>query len=472
MGEDRGDSEKSVYAAMEERVQFQNLDEPDVLADSMRNLSNALSRNFVVEFGEDEARVAFDLGAEHMQALLQTDRQDNALNTRWINIWYPYHQRTILDSLAEFYDFSPRLLALMCSDPRRPGLSRSRARPSYMVATLEEASLSDVESRGESPTDLASLASSNPVRTGNIYDIVDDVWHYTSVDQGRSYLCLGYNSLYNTSLIDAEHNIPGSKTQPLPHIKRVWTWLILCDDRTIITLHEDPFPYSEGRLTRAEQGVLVDTRRNLTNVFRSLSKVDNPRSASPLTLLPIRRRLGDTREETAHRDSDAPGLLFYYLFENWFNSYSLVTRRESRYGIELNRVRGEMFQKPQLRHIDRLDAIGNELGTLKRHYKSYLRVIERVVEPQQATPTSLANSQVASKASKQSLNAQNEVKVTEADSLFGVGLSSAARVRFERLKDMINLYALSECKDYLKERDGLVQMVCLMFPLPHIDDVG
>lgn len=49
---------------------------------------------------------------------------------------------------------------------------------------------------------------------------------------------------------------------------------------------------------------------------------------NPLTLLPIRMRLGSTAYETAHRASDVPGLLFYYLFENWKNSYTLVTRSE------------------------------------------------------------------------------------------------------------------------------------------------
>jgi hypothetical protein len=83
---------------------------------------------------------------------------------------------------------------------------------------------------------------------------------------------------------------------------------------------------------------MMETRRNLINVFRSLSKVEDSREANPLVLLPIRRRLGDTKEETAHRDKDAPGLLFYYLFENWFNSYSLITRRESRYGMELEKL--------------------------------------------------------------------------------------------------------------------------------------
>lgn len=82
----------------------------------------------------------------------------------------------------------------------------------------------------------------------------------------------------------------------------------------------------------------MDTRRNMINVFRSISSVEEAASASPLTLLPIRQRLGNTEEENAHRMSDAPGLLFYYLFENWFNSYSLVTRRDSRYGMELENI--------------------------------------------------------------------------------------------------------------------------------------
>lgn len=87
-----------------------------------------------------------------------------------------------------------------------------------------------------------------------------------------------------------------------------------------------------------EDMILRDTRRNLINVFRSLSHVDEDHSLGPLSLLPIRRRLGQTDEETAHRASDAPGLLFYYLFENWFNSYSLITRQDSRYGNELEQV--------------------------------------------------------------------------------------------------------------------------------------
>jgi hypothetical protein len=55
-------------------------------------------------------------------------------------------------------------------------------------------------------------------------------------------------------------------------------------------------------------------------------------------MLPIRHRIGNSDEETAHRPTDAPGLLFYYLFEDWFTTYSLVTRREHGYASELDRL--------------------------------------------------------------------------------------------------------------------------------------
>ena len=46
--------------------------------------------------------------------------------------------------------------------------------------------------------------------------------------------------------------------------------------------------------------------------------------------------------------------------------------------------------------------------------------------------------------------------------MLGVSLSSAARVRFERLKHRIRLYALSEIDECLKLRDDLVMMVCAL----------
>ncbi|KAI5209754.1 hypothetical protein E4T42_07395 [Aureobasidium subglaciale] len=457
-------SEASAYEPLPDHATgFRNMDLPDVLEDSVQQLCTPTSRNFIVDFGDEEAWVSFDQPAETIRSLLDTPRS-STLHTRWINIWYPFHQRPLLELLAQQYDFSPRLLALMSSDPKRV---RQYPSQPLNVEQKNEAilrrSFEDIEkglsSTPPPATDTSSLSSCNPARTGNLYDIVDGVWHYTSLDQGRSYLCLGFNSLYNVHAVETGCGVSeestGTKDAPLPHIKRVWTWLLICADKTVISINEDLYPYCEGRLSHPQQLVMMETRRNLINVFRSLSKVEDSREANPLVLLPIRRRLGDTKEETAHRDKDAPGLLFYYLFENWFNSYSLITRRESRYGMELEKLQKEMFSAPKLHHIDLLHGIGNELGALKRHYKSYIRLVDRVTEPQSSTLASRTGSRVPSKASQETFD---KVAHQGAQSLMGIGLTSAAIVRFERLRDMISLYALAECKDYLHQKDGLVQM--------------
>jgi len=459
---------------------MQNLDQPDHLERLLTKLSSSDSRNFVLDFSDSDAFVGFDLPLGSMIDLLTSGSRPDELSTRWINIWYPFDHKPLLAALGKHYDFSPRLLAMMCSDPRQSRNGRSSAStkgtpppggPSRSSGGRKRSH--DLE-KGTVLSDLASISSNNPVRTGNIYDIANEVWHYTSVDQGRSYLCLGYNSIYNIGVVDLP--LDGTRNvsnPPLPHCKRVWTWLLLCRDRTVITINEDPFPYNDGRCTKQEQDILIETRRNLINVFRSLSHVEEPASASPLTLLPIRKRLGNTEEETAHRMQDAPGMLFYYLFENWFNSYSLVTRRDSRYGTLLEGIREKMFEQPKLSHIDHLDQIGIQLGVLKRHYKSYIRIIDRVIEPPTATLASLDSSQILRDSSEGTIEANKDKLplITEADSLLGMSLSSAARVRFERLKDLIYLYALSEVKDYIEQKDSLTQMNFQLIAIKESKDV-
>lgn len=131
--------------------------------------------------------------------------------------------------------------------------------------------------------------------------------------------------------------------------------------------------------------------------------------------------------------------------------------------MELSSLRKEMFTSPKLRHIDRLDNIGKELGVLRRHYESYHRLIVRLLEPRPPTDASLDNSRVVSENSEASLSTIRP-PVLERNSMLGVSLSSAARVRFARLKDLIDLYALSEVEEYIKQKDSLVSLVSLYPP--------
>lgn len=71
--------------------------------------------------------------------------------------------------------------------------------------------------------------------------IVDQIWHFCSVDYGPKCkqpvdggdqnalttlpdTCIGYNSLYTTTGVKIENG------EGLPEGKRIWSWLILCND--------------------------------------------------------------------------------------------------------------------------------------------------------------------------------------------------------------------------------------------------
>jgi hypothetical protein len=247
---------------------------------------------------------------------------------------------------------------------------------------------------------------------------------------------------------------------------------------TVISIREDPFPLSES-LEADEQRVIRTIRRNLVTVFCQLSKAYDSSNESVLNILPVRKRVGESEEETQHRASDSPGLLFYYLFEDWFSAFNLVMRREHRYAAELNKIvskakvnfvhiddtvkRMEMFVKPELRHIERLHHMGRQLAVLKRIYLSYDLLIDRILDRQEVSLASLKNSHIVS--GPDSLVSSHQHLGPDPVGLLGVSLSSAARVRFARLKNNLRLYAVSEIQECIDQKDSMVTMVSSWSPI-------
>lgn len=121
-----------------------------------------------------------------------------------------------------------------------------------------------------------------------------------------------------------------------------------------------------------------------------------------------------------------------------------------------------MLFKADLTHVDQLHHIGCQLAVLKRVYHSYSLLIERILERRDVTIASLKNSHVISTAESMIASAHGTDSpnplIPELASSLGVSLSSAARVRFERLKDRIALYALSEIQECIDQKDSLVMM--------------
>ncbi|CAF9940867.1 MAG: hypothetical protein ALECFALPRED_008890, partial [Alectoria fallacina] len=370
------------------------------------------------------------------------------------NIWAPERQKEVVKALSETYNFSPRLRGIMCSDhytsvPVVSAADRSGVRSRGKKSQLERKS---VESQS---VDLEKEGMAMPT---SFHSPTLDLSHYKMVND----LCIGYNSLSDTKA-DWEYRKTQTSeddSESTEHVRdkpkgaRTWTWLVLCDDGTVISIYENPFPSHKGGIPEGKQLLLTVIRRNLLNVFMQLSGVDDVhRKKNPINTLDIRPSLLSNQSSNI-TIADSPSLLFYYLFDDWYTSYALVAKSEHQYAMDLEKLRKDMFTKPQVPLIQKLHQYGRELAVLKRMYQSYALIIERILDRQKPLHSSTGDPSSMNGSHSQTLI--SEGAVTSEIQTFGAPLSSAATVRFERLRDRINLYALSEIQECLDEKDSLV----------------
>ena len=127
-----------------------------------------------------------------------------------------------------------------------------------------------------------------------------------------------------------------------------------------------------------------------------------------------------------------------------------------------------MFQRPAVDLVAQLHLLGRQLAILKRIYGSYVLIIDRLLQRQRGL-----RDEARSRGNSSFLPATNKHNTdhfglnkdpTSPGSLkeetpLGVPLSATAIVRFERLRDRINLYALSQIEECLTEKESLVFLV-------------
>jgi hypothetical protein len=154
-----------------------------------RQTRNPKSNNFCIDFGEDDAYCAFDLDAHSYSRLLTSPRPQH-LHTRWINIWMPYNQKDVIKVIGQHFDFTPRLLGMMRSDPSPPRTqslqkkkSTSTLRSRFSGNSSRQTDRDSEESIGM--TDLMHSTQLEMVQDLSHYQLVNDVWHWSTVDWGR-----------------------------------------------------------------------------------------------------------------------------------------------------------------------------------------------------------------------------------------------------------------------------------------------
>ena len=118
-----------------------------------------------------------------------------------------------------------------------------------------------------------------------------------------------------------------------------------------------------------------------------------------------------------------------------------------------------MFEKAVVARIQQLHETGRQLAVLKRMYQSYALIIERIVKRYKAPKDVNPKDNPLNRSDAGSGEHVGEAASDGEDETFRAPLTAKAIVKFERLKDRIELYALSEIQECLDEKESLVFLV-------------
>ncbi|KAJ5382585.1 hypothetical protein N7517_000496 [Penicillium concentricum] len=430
---------------------FESIDDKTQFYTAMRRLEDPLTQNFVLDFGNEEAWCASDLGTDELKQLLSKP------------------------AITKHYGVSERLQSMMCTEPAHPTpkptptpvpTKRSSQAPSIAPSFVHE--VDDPENALKHLADPNKSRESASFKNLTFSQVTDQIWHFSSVDHGPRYTCIGYNTLFVIPTLSQ----PNGKD--LPDGKRLWTWLIQCDDGTIISIQENPFPRRKAVPIEEAKPVLDIVRRNIRFIFAGVSRQHFAMSESE-SLITIRvRHFSDLGPDQANiKQEDGPSLLFYYIFDDWVSSYGLIAKREHKYGVALEElvsiilVRGQMLDRPIVDLVNELHWLGRRLAVLKRLYQSYELIMRRLLQRQRMLRDEARSAQPAPLTygatfgdmeyvdMRQSSVVSNTGYHNPNEKSVGVQLSSTAVARFERLVDRINLYCLSEIENCLNEKESL-----------------
>ncbi|PYH95975.1 ADP-ribosylation factor [Aspergillus ellipticus CBS 707.79] len=441
---------------------FGDIDDASNLKSYLALLKEPQTRNFVLDFGNDDAWSAVNLDQEDFALLLRKPKP-RCFGTRWINIWAPEQQKDLIKTITSHYGVSERLQGMICTDPvERPSKPPVPSEPprGNFTDRMRRSRPGDIEDNPLHELEPEEIRAAASFRGLTFANVIDQIWHFCSVDYGPKYTCVGYNSLYVVPHVDM------SNGKELPEGRRLWAWLILCDDGTVICMQENPFPGLSGPSEQELKGVLSVVRRNMQLIFAGVSKQHFASSESDsLVTIRVRPFYDDGPEQVSIKQDDGPSLLFYYIFDDWVSSYALVAKREHKYGVSLDQLRQSMLSKPVVDLVNELHWLGRRLAVLRRVYQSYELIMTRVLQRQRYLRDEARSNRPPftigqSFGDHDTIDARHSTTQSFSlsalpDATVGVQLSSAAVARFERLLDRIKLYCLSEIDACLTEKENL-----------------
>ncbi|KAI0542912.1 hypothetical protein GGR58DRAFT_450011 [Xylaria digitata] len=459
-------------------AKFEDFDLDVVFQKAKPHTENLNSQNFVVEFGPERARIAFDLGSDDIKLLLESERDVKDYPIRWINIWNPSTQPTAMEAIGNHYEFSERLVRLMylsaqlqspTTRRRNKGghsLTRHFRRHDHENEDVElgaannpangdfhlESPLSAQFQKGSTEV-IGELMGELDDDSMELYLQVKNTVNYFSTDQTQKALCIGAHWLHKRPT--GNHEFQNKSMMPPKH----WQWLTICNDHTVLSIHEqpsfEPVPENENEDEwKAEE--LRNMRANTLDVLLQLSRKGfDLYKRKPLSLNSVRRPLSKwNSRDRPNLDRHETGMsfaitgepvsladegtsnLFYYLFEDYVAAGPLKTAER-----KLEQMTHKVLEsaRPQIRKksidiIPTLHHLSKDLRELKHLFENYKNLISKI--------TALG------KVDAQARNGHVE-------DARRVMLTDTALSRFERLGDRLQYLMLNSIEGYLGEINAL-----------------
>ncbi|KFY52453.1 hypothetical protein V496_08430 [Pseudogymnoascus sp. VKM F-4515 (FW-2607)] len=371
------------------------------------------SKNFVVDFGSRVSWIASNVGSDGFKTLMEeggAPRTEGA-PARWINIWAPDLQPDVVDAIGLRYGFSERLKAILRTTP--PANSSEAPVENYTAEKeFDLPSVPDVEQGIPTPlTRLSSTLKAAKPNTRNFFNIAANFSSYQSIDIGEKFICIGANWMH-----------PIERNSGVVEPERLWSWIVLCDDATVISFHEDPRPKD------VDSKYIKTVRKNTLSVLSQLSIIGWD-AADGVELISLRQRAG-SKELTG---IEGASNLFYYLFDDWTATYTLLMvlqgnleklRKKIMAGLDQNRP--DALAKEI---IPKLYELGKLLRSNQHLFKGYENLITRILK--------------------------YEYKEGGDSSPEQVSVTQSACRRFERLQDNIRFLVLNYVEEAIGEIEGL-----------------
>ncbi|KAK8048560.1 hypothetical protein PG994_010290 [Apiospora phragmitis] len=444
-------------------VEFCDLDDQAKFDHTERYATSERCKNFMVEFGPDHARIAYDLKDSDIEECLGADR-DEEFPIRWINIWTANdtRNRALTMRLGEHYGMSRRLTSLMTRPRKEPTMPQPKGKDPGNIAPRKA---NDVEQGLSGPEKairlgrlslagrLAKEPSSASATFGHedqdFFMMMKNTVNYSDIDLNPKALCVGAHWLHNRPKLEE----PLADGHPDKHSiipPRHYRWLAVCYDSTVISIHDQPnceAPEGEKARRAAE---IKSMRSNTSTVLIQLSQLGFQRfEDQPLSQAAVRQSL---QAMSHHPGMAAEGTsnLFYYLFEDYVAAVPL--RICARKLGDIHQTRKSKTKATDI--IPELHYLSKDLRELKHLFEGYRYLISKIMRTSDKNESSqqLPDPHLSRMSTTMSETECQRKLDSKSRKVF---LAESAMNRFDRLADRLRWLMLNTIEGYIEEINAL-----------------